>query len=56
MADIEHVLIIVKENHTFDNYFAGFPALAPGDPSGDMWECFDFEAPPRLGPPGTVRQ
>jgi phospholipase C len=28
-------------------------ALQPGDPSGDMWECFDFAAPPRLGVPGT---
>jgi phospholipase C len=27
MADpIEHVIIIVKENHTFDNYFGTFPA------------------------------
>ena len=22
---IEHVVIIVKENHTFDNYFGTFP-------------------------------
>ena len=29
------------------------PALAPGDRSGDMWDCFDFNAPPRLGPPST---
>jgi phospholipase C len=29
------------------------PALAAGDRSGDMWECFDFNAPPRLAvPPG----
>ena len=25
MAPIEHVVIIVKENHTFDNYFGRFP-------------------------------
>jgi phospholipase C len=25
MADIQHVVIIVKENHTFDNYFGTFP-------------------------------
>ena len=25
------------------------PALAPGDPSGDLWSCFDFASPPRLG-------
>jgi phospholipase C len=30
------------------------PALRTGDPSGDMWECFDFTAGPRLGPPSTV--
>ncbi|HWT50521.1 MAG TPA: alkaline phosphatase family protein [Mycobacterium sp.] len=24
---IENVVIIVKENHTFDNYFGTFPAL-----------------------------
>ena len=27
------------------------PALAPGDRSGDMWDCFDFTAPPRLALP-----
>jgi len=27
------------------------PALAPADPSGDLWSCFDFTAPPRLGVP-----
>jgi phospholipase C len=32
------------------------PALAPGDPSGDLWGCFDFESPPRLAPPGAVPQ
>jgi phospholipase C len=31
----------------------GVPALAAGDPSGDMWGCFDFVSPPRLGPPDT---
>ena len=25
---IEHVVIIVKENHTFDNYFGTFPGAA----------------------------
>jgi phospholipase C len=30
------------------------PALAPGDPSGDMWESFDFVSPPRLDPPSTT--
>ena len=30
------------------------PALAPGDPSGDMWDCFDFAAPPRLAAPSTM--
>jgi phospholipase C len=27
------------------------PALAADDPSGDMWECFDFNAAPRLSAP-----
>jgi phospholipase C len=30
------------------------PALKPNDPSGDMWESFDFDAAPRLGAPSTV--
>jgi phospholipase C len=30
-GQIEHVVIIVKENHTFDNYFGSFPK-ANGDP------------------------
>jgi phospholipase C len=30
------------------------PALQAGDKSGDMWECFDFTAPPRLAPPSTT--
>lgn len=30
------------------------PALQPGDPSGDLFSCFDFTAPPRLGVPGTT--
>ena len=25
---IEHIVIIVKENHTFDNYFGTFPGAA----------------------------
>src|SRR5512142_1822036 len=40
---IEHVIIIVKENHTFDNYFGTFPgangdatlAHAPDPPASD---------------------
>ncbi len=40
---IEHVVIIVKENHTFDNYFGAFPGAngtaalqhAPDPPAGD---------------------
>ena len=27
-SPIEHVVIIVKENHTFDNYFGTFPGAA----------------------------
>jgi hypothetical protein len=30
------------------------PALAKGDPSGDLFEAFDFSAPPRLGVPSVV--
>jgi phospholipase C len=30
------------------------PALAPTDRSGDMWDCFDFASPPRLGVPPTT--
>lgn len=30
------------------------PALDPGDPSDDMWGCFDFTAAPRLGVPSSV--
>ena len=30
------------------------PALQPGDPSSDMWTCFDFSAPPRLAVPSTT--
>src|SRR5437588_11546714 len=29
---IQHVVIIVKENHTFDNYFGRFPGVN-GDPN-----------------------
>lgn len=42
-SNIEHVIIIVKENHTFDNYFGRFPgvngdanlATAPNPPASD---------------------
>lgn len=27
MGEIEHVVIIVKENHTFDNYFGAFSGV-----------------------------
>jgi phospholipase C len=30
------------------------PALKPNDPSGDLWECFDFVKPPRLARPPTA--
>jgi phospholipase C len=55
---IEHVIIIVKENHTFDNYFGKFPgvkgdktlAKAPNPPKSDhphtheAWLKFDTAA------------
>ncbi len=31
--------------------FSAAPAFAPGDRSDDMWDCFDFAAPPRLSAP-----
>jgi len=31
--------------------FSAAPAFAAGDRSDDMWDCFDFAAPPRLGAP-----
>ncbi len=34
--------------------FSAAPAFAPGDPSADMWDCFDFAAPPRLGVPSPT--
>lgn len=43
----QHVVIIVKENHTFDNYFGTFPG-AEG-----VTLCFDLTQMP-LGPPSTV--
>ncbi len=33
--------------------FSTAPAFAPGDRSDDMWGCFDFAAPPRLGTPSS---
>ncbi|OLC32733.1 MAG: hypothetical protein AUH31_00030 [Armatimonadetes bacterium 13_1_40CM_64_14] len=57
---IKHVVIIVKENHTFDNYFGTFPgangAVFPhaGDPIHDP--PHDHRAwLNRNGPPGAVR-
>lgn len=43
-SPIQHVVIIVKENHTFDNYFGRFPG-AEGDPTLDL--CPD---PPDVSP------
>ena len=33
-SPIEHVVIIVKENHTFDNYFGTFPGAAGATETG----------------------
>src|SRR4030088_1209813 len=55
---VQHVIIIVKENHTFDNYFGRFPgangdstlATAPNPPASDhphtheAWLNFDQKA------------
>jgi phospholipase C len=31
------------------------PALHPNDPSGDLWDCFAFNDPPRLQPPSPTQ-
>jgi len=42
MPTIEHVVVVVKENHTFDNYFGAFPGAqgvklpAAADPHPDQ--------------------
>jgi len=43
VAPIEHVVIIVKENHTFDNYFGRFPNAAGA-------ELAQADNPPRTDP------
>jgi phospholipase C len=51
---IEHVIIIVKENHTFDNYFGTFPGAngmeltAAADPVSDPPTTTRRGSPPRL--------
>ena len=36
---ITHVIVIMEENHTFDNYFGAFPGVNsnPVGPSGQPW-------------------
>ena len=36
---IKHVVVIMEENHTFDNYFGAFPGVNnnPKGPSGKPW-------------------
>src|SRR2546421_314705 len=46
---IEHVVLIVKENHSFDNYFGTFPG-ANGDPT-----LAHAPTPPTLDPPHDHR-
>src|SRR5881409_402746 len=57
---VKHVVIIVKENHTFDNYFGRFPGVngaqfpQAGDPTPDP--PHDHRAwLKRNGPTGAVR-
>ncbi len=50
---IEHVVIIVKENHTFDDYFGTFMGangVTLPHAADDMSDCFDFAQAP-LSPP-----
>lgn len=50
MADpIEHVVIIVKENHTFDNYFGTFPG-----PMAQRWTAQRIRR--RLIPTTSIRR
>jgi phospholipase C len=51
-----HVSLVKFCLHTFGLAAFGAPpaALQAGDPSGDMRDCFDFTAAPRLGVPSIV--
>lgn len=51
-----HVSIVKFCLRTFGLQAWNAPALAQADPSGDMWECFDLQAAPRLAAPGTQPQ
>jgi phospholipase C len=50
---LSHVSIVKFCLRLFGLKAWNVPALAPADKSGDMWDCFDFTAPPRLAPPST---
>lgn len=50
---LSHVSIVKFCLRLFGLKAWNVPALAPADKSGDMWDCFDFAAPPRLAPPST---
>lgn len=49
-----HVSLVKFCLHTFGLApFSAAPAFAPDDCSDDIWDCFDFAAPPRLGAPSA---
>jgi phospholipase C len=50
---IKHIVIIVQENHSFDNYFGAFPGLAPGF-ALNMSVCEDADKP-GFGDPTCVK-
>ncbi len=50
-----HVSLVKFCLRTFGLHpFSAAPAFAPGDRSADMWDCFDFAAPPRLNVPSPT--
>ena len=45
---VNHIIIVMQENHSFDNYF-GALAFAPGSPyHNDLEGMFDFTNSPSL--------
>jgi phospholipase C len=53
MSKIDHVVILVQENHTFDNYFARYCTAAPGSAPACTTGPSCCEAGPALDPSGA---
>ena len=47
---IQHVIIVIGENHSFDNLFATYQA---GDPSQQVWNLLSRQIVTATGAPGT---